>query len=55
MLYFLFFKQFVYSANKEMEDTKRSFEADITVLKGQLKKAEMNNNCLEKRLEQKVG
>lgn len=41
-------------ANKEMEDTKRSFEADITVLKGQLKKAEMNNNCLEKRLEQKT-
>lgn len=40
-------------ANKEVENTKRSFEADITVLKGQLKKATMTINSLEKRLEQK--
>uniref|UniRef100_A0A131XGJ7 Putative regulation of microtubule-based process n=1 Tax=Hyalomma excavatum TaxID=257692 RepID=A0A131XGJ7_9ACAR len=40
-------------ANKEVENTKRNFEADITVLKGQLKKATMTINSLEKRLEQK--
>uniref|UniRef100_A0A1E1XLZ7 Putative regulation of microtubule-based process n=1 Tax=Amblyomma sculptum TaxID=1581419 RepID=A0A1E1XLZ7_AMBSC len=40
-------------ANKEVENTKRNFEADITVLKGQLKKAAMTINSLEKRLEQK--
>ncbi|KAL3214244.1 hypothetical protein MRX96_007047 [Rhipicephalus microplus] len=40
-------------AHKEVENTKRTFEADITVLKGQLKKACMTINSLEKRLEQK--
>uniref|UniRef100_L7M459 Putative tacc3 protein n=1 Tax=Rhipicephalus pulchellus TaxID=72859 RepID=L7M459_RHIPC len=40
-------------AIKEVENTKRNYEADITVLKGQLKKAAMTINSLEKRLEQK--
>ncbi|CAN7991667.1 unnamed protein product, partial [Ixodes hexagonus] len=41
-------------ATKEIEDSKKNFQADITVLRGQLKKAEMDNSCLEKRLEQKT-
>ncbi|EEC03523.1 transforming acidic coiled-coil containing protein, putative [Ixodes scapularis] len=41
-------------ASKEIEDSKKNFQADITVLRGQLKKAEMDNSCLEKRLEQKT-
>lgn len=43
----------VKKSKQEVEDTKKLYEADITVLKGQLKKASMTINSLEKRLEQK--
>lgn len=38
-----------------MEDTKKSYEADIAVLKGLLKEVEVCNTHLEKRLEEKIG
>ncbi|KAG0425238.1 hypothetical protein HPB47_027573 [Ixodes persulcatus] len=41
-------------ASKEIEDSQKNFQADITVVKGQLKKAEMQTSCLEKYLEQKT-
>lgn len=41
-------------ACKEIEDSQKNFQADITVVKGQLKKAEMQTSCLEKYLEQKT-
>lgn len=43
----------VKKSKQEVEEVKKHYEAEITVLKGQLKKAAMTNNSLEKRLEQK--
>lgn len=53
-VYQLLFERFVCSANKEMEDIQKTYEADIAVLKGQLRKTEMTSKNLEKQLEQKV-
>ncbi|XP_064457533.1 transforming acidic coiled-coil-containing protein 3-like [Ornithodoros turicata] len=42
------------AANKEIEGSRKKMNAENTVLKGQLKKAEMKINSLEKHLEQKT-
>lgn len=44
-----------FSANAEIESAKRSGDAEVTVLRAQMKKAEMKISSLEKDLEQKVS
>ncbi|GFU57494.1 transforming acidic coiled-coil-containing protein 1 [Trichonephila clavipes] len=43
----------IFSANAEIESAKKSGDAEVTVLRAQLKKAEMKISSLEKDLEQK--
>lgn len=42
------------SANAEIESAKKSGDAEVTVLRAQLKKAEMKISSMEKDIEQKV-
>ncbi|XP_064467257.1 uncharacterized protein LOC135378232 isoform X2 [Ornithodoros turicata] len=42
------------TANKEIESSRKTMDAENTVLKAQMKKAEMKINSLEKHLEQKI-
>lgn len=45
---------YYFSANAEIENAKKSGDAEVTVLRAQLKKAEMKISSMEKDIEQKV-
>lgn len=50
----MYFVLFFLSANAEIESAKKSGDAEVTVLRAQLKKAEMKISSMEKDIEQKV-
>ena len=53
-VFILTFVYYHFSANAEIENAKKSGDAEVTVLRAQLKKAEMKISSMEKDIEQKV-